>query len=60
MTAKKHCRDRLKALGAERTKAADIETLNEIDARLDEVTQLLAVLNWRSDKSARTAEDHTA
>jgi hypothetical protein len=67
MTARKYLQDRKAALEAEldRTRVCaqwdvNIESLRILRARIDEIDLFAAILDARSDKSARTAEDHTA
>jgi hypothetical protein len=60
MTARKYLRDRKAALQAQLDTTTNVYTANELLARIDEGALFLAILDARSDKSARTAEDHTA
>jgi hypothetical protein len=64
MTARKYLQDRKAALEAalavELEKPKTTVQVFTFLARIDECARFLAILDARSDKSARTAEDHTA
>jgi hypothetical protein len=60
MTARKAIAERRQQLEAELPKAVNSLHVRDIHSRIEELDWVVTILDARSDKSARTAEDHTA